>query len=146
MTPPPPSQAGAAPPSRAHLVRGPLLIGAAGASAMLALHLRDPHTSGSWGVCPFLLLTGQPCPGCGGLRAMNDLTHGDISGALGSNAMAVAFVVFMGVAWVVWIARRWRGENVPWVRLPKAWLIVIGAAVIVFAVFRWTPWGAALRP
>ena len=46
------------------------------------LHFRDPHASGSWGFCPWLALTGLYCPGCGGLRAVNDLTNGDLLGAL----------------------------------------------------------------
>ena len=42
---------------------------------------------------PILAITGRPCPGCGGLRAVNDLTNGDVAGALSSNLMAVALVV-----------------------------------------------------
>ena len=48
--------------------------------AAVLLHLRDPHEQGSYGFCPFLALTGHPCPGLRGLRAVNDLTHGDVVG------------------------------------------------------------------
>ena len=34
-------------------------------------------TQYSWGLCPSAAL-GFSCPGCGGLRAVNDLTHGDV--------------------------------------------------------------------
>ncbi|MFI2707066.1 DUF2752 domain-containing protein, partial [Nocardioides sp. CER28] len=61
--------------TRRERLRLPLLtVGGLGA-ATLALYLRDPHQRGSWGVCP-LSLAGIYCPGCGGLRAVNDLTHG----------------------------------------------------------------------
>ena len=132
--------------SRAELLRTPLLVGAAGAGALALLHVRDPHQTGSYGFCPFLLLTGQPCPGCGGLRAMNSLTHGDVVGALSSNAMAVVLLVVMATAWVVWLYQRWRGRQVPLLagRSPVLWGLV--AALILFGVFRWTPWGAWLRP
>ncbi len=50
----------------------------------LALHVRDPHEHGSWGLCPSAAM-GFYCPGCGGLRAVNDLTHGDVGAALSSN-------------------------------------------------------------
>jgi len=132
--------------TRAELLRGPMLVGAAGIGALGLLHVRDPHESGSYGFCPFLLLTGQPCPGCGGLRAMNNLTHGDVAGALSSNAMAVVLLVVMGAAWVAWFYQRWRGRPVPLLagRSPVLWGLVI--AFVLFGVLRWTPWGAWLRP
>lgn len=146
VLPPSPSGSPRADRSRAALLRAPLLIGGAGAAALAALNLRDPHASGSWGMCPFLLLTGEPCPGCGGLRAMNDLTRGDVASALSSNAAAVAFVAVMGAAWVVWVVRRSRGQDVPWIRLTRPWFIVVAVSLLAFAVLRWTPWGHGLQP
>ncbi len=123
-----------------------MMLGAGGIGALGLLHLRDPHASGSYGFCPFLLVTGEPCPGCGGLRAMNDLTHGDIVGALSSNAMAVVLLVVMSAAWLVWLFRRWRREPAPLLALrsPVLWALVIGFGI--FGVLRWTPWGVWLRP
>jgi hypothetical protein len=131
---------------RTALLRGPLLVGGAGLGALALLHVRDPHQAGSYGFCPFLLLTGQPCPGCGGLRAMNNLTHGDVVGALSSNAMAVVLLVVMGAAWVAWLYQRLRGRPVPLLsgRSPVLWGLV--AAFVIFGVVRWTPWGVWLRP
>lgn len=132
--------------SRAELLRAPTVVGAAGVGALGLLYLRDPHESGSYGFCPFLLLTGQPCPGCGGLRAMNNLTHGDVVGALSSNAMAVVLLVVMGVAGVVWFSRRWRGRPVPLLAAnsPVVWALVAGFAI--FGILRWTPYGAWFLP
>lgn len=132
--------------SRAELLRAPTLVGASGIGALGLLHMRDPHESGSYGFCPFLLLTGQPCPGCGGLRAMNNLTHGDVIGALSSNAMAVVLLLVMGAAVVVWFFQRWRGHPAPLLagRSPVLWGLAV--AFILFGVLRWTPWGAWLRP
>ncbi len=70
-------------PSRWDRVRAPLVtIGGLGL-ATLALHLRDPHVGGSWGICPSAAM-GFWCPGCGGLRAVNDLTHGEVASAASS--------------------------------------------------------------
>lgn len=146
VLPPSPPAAPRAERSRADLLRTPLLIGGAGALALGALNLRDPHATGSWGFCPFLLLTGEPCPACGGLRAMNDLTRGDVAAALGSNTAAVVFVAVMGIAWVVWVARRSRGQDVPWIRLSRPWFIVVAVSMLAFAILRWTPWGHGLQP
>ena len=66
---------------------GPLATAAAVGATALALHLRDPHQQGSWGVCPLYAVTGLYCPGCGGLRAINDITNGSFGAALGSNAL-----------------------------------------------------------
>ncbi|RMA65861.1 DUF2752 domain-containing protein [Ulvibacter antarcticus] len=39
--------------------------------------------------CPFKLITGYHCPGCGSQRALHQLFHGDISGAFGYNPLMV---------------------------------------------------------
>ena len=54
---------------------------------------------GAWGFCPWLVLTGTYCPGCGGLRAVNDLTNGDVRAAFASNALFVALVPAIAVMW-----------------------------------------------
>src|SRR5680860_987871 len=78
--------------SRLRRIKAPTLVAGAVVGASLLLHLRDPHESGSWGFCPWLLLTGTYCPGCGGLRAVNDLTRGDIPAAASSNLLFVGAV------------------------------------------------------
>jgi hypothetical protein len=77
---------------------------------------------------------------------MNNLTHGDLVGALSSNAMAVVLLVVMSVTGMVWFYRRWRGQPVPLLagRSPVLWGLVIAFAI--FGVLRWTPWGVWLRP
>lgn len=124
----------------------PGLLGGAGLSAVTALHLRDPHHQGSWGFCPFRALTGLPCPGCGGLRAVNDLTNGDVVGALSSNAMAVCLLFGGSVLGLAWLVQAWRGQRLMSSRALASIGVVVGAAFLVFGVFRLTPWGAWLRP
>ncbi|GHB36349.1 membrane protein [Flexivirga endophytica] len=128
--------------SFARRVRGPALTAAAGAGALVLLHFRDPHQSGSWGFCPFLEVTGHPCPLCGGLRAMNDLTRGHIGDALTSNAAAV-FILIAGAALIVrWFVRRARGEaNAVLLTTPKLATAIFAVAMVIFTVYRWTPWG-----
>lgn len=127
-------------------LRAPLLVGAGGLALAAALHFRDPHVSGSWGFCPSKLILGIDCPGCGGLRAVNLLTHGDVVGAISSNLIAVALAGFLAVAWVVWFVRRARGQAAQFVSIQPAWAWLLLAAVITFGVVRLTPWGAWLAP
>src|SRR5690348_2914513 len=75
--------------SRAERLRAPAAGAAAVAAATFALHVRDPHVSHSWGVCPLYALTGLYCPGCGGLRAVNDLGNGHVAQAASSNLLLV---------------------------------------------------------
>ena len=86
-----------------------LTIGGLGL-ATLALHLRDPHAHGSWGLCPSAAM-GIYCPGCGGLRAVNDLTHGDVGAALSSNILVTLTIPVVIVLLLVWARDRWRGRT-----------------------------------
>lgn len=116
-------------------------------AAVVAVALRDPHEAGSWGVCPVLALTGLQCPGCGGLRALNDLAHLRVTDALSSNAMGVLAMAVAAAAWAVWLRARVRG--VPsgldrWVTPTSASVLLV--AMVVFAVLRNTAWGGVLAP
>lgn len=128
-------------------VGSPLAVAAVGLAAAAAIALRDPHVPGSWGFCPFLRVTGLYCPGCGGLRAMNDLVHLRVLDALHSNAIGVLLVSLVGLGWLIWLTARIRGRPA---RLDRFVTSAVGwAAVVVivgFAVLRNTPWGAWLAP
>jgi hypothetical protein len=116
------------------------------ALAVLALRLRDPHQSGSWGFCPSAAL-GFWCPGCGGLRAVNDLTHGDVAAAASSNLLFIAVLPVIVFLIGRWALDRWRGHT----REPDARLITIAtvsfcAVALAFAVLRNLPAGSWLAP
>ena len=112
----------------------------------VALHVRDPHEQNSWGLCPSAAL-GFSCPGCGGLRAVNDLTHGDVGAALSSNLLLVVAMPLAVVALALWTADRWRGTapTVPWGRL-RPLVPVLVVAVVAFTVARNLAFGAWLAP
>ncbi len=133
-------------PSRWDRMRAPLVtIGGLGL-ATLALHLRDPHVGGSWGVCPSAAM-GFWCPGCGGLRAVNDLTHGEVVSAASSNLLLVVLMPFAVLALVVWALDRWQGRTR---RLPRRLVVVGGWALLgaagLFMLLRNTPAAPWLAP
>jgi hypothetical protein len=136
------------PSSRTYRLRGPLLTAGLVAGLTIALHLRDPHESGSWGYCPWLQLTGHYCPGCGGLRAVNDLTNGDLLGAASSNLLFVAAVPLLVVWWLGWTRRAWTGGTASGSRSehPGAWIALLVVAMVVFGVLRNVPAGSWLAP
>lgn len=133
-------------PSRARRLLGPLGYAAGIGGLALALHLHDPHRSGAWGACPSLWIFGVVCPLCGGLRAVHDLTHGDIVAAFWSNAFFVSALPLFALWWLVTLRDRWIGR-------PRAWNWPLGArgmmptiivAAALFTLIRNTPWGARL--
>ncbi len=136
------------PPSRQRRLRGPLLAAGIVGGLTIALHFRDPHAAGSWGFCPWHALTGQYCPGCGGLRAVNDLGNGDVVGALSSNLLFVAMVPLLVYWWVRWTQRAWSGRPKPAASTQHAgaWIAVGTVVMVVFGVLRNLPAGSWLAP
>jgi hypothetical protein len=117
------------------------------ATATVALHLRDPHVQGTWGVCPTKAVLGIECPGCGGLRAVNDLTNLQVVDALSSNLLFVAAIPLLAYVFARWTAGRWRGR--PWDPSERAmnWSgLVLVAVLAVFTVLRNVPAGSWLAP
>lgn len=130
--------------SRRQALRAPALVGVAGLTAALLLHVRDPNSPGSWGFCPFETVTGWDCPGCGGLRAVHALTDLDLGAALSSNVFAVLLVGVLAVAFVAWIPRRLADPSARMIVISSRTGLVILAVLAVFTVVRNTPWGAWL--
>jgi len=127
-------------------VRGPVLTIGGLAAATLALHLRDPHQHGSWGLCPSAAL-GIYCPGCGGLRAVNDLTHGEVGAAASSNLALVVLLPFAVLGLGVWAVARWRGTTVTVPAAAVRPVLWVGLALLLaFTVLRNLPAGAWLAP
>lgn len=127
-------------------VRAPLLVGAGGAALAAALVLRDPHQHGSWGLCPFLLVTGVPCPACGGLRATHDLLTGHVGAALSSNAYAVGTALLVAVAWASWLAAAARGRRPAWLARLTVAGPVWALGLLAFGALRLLPALSVLRP
>ena len=145
-------------PSRARRVAPPLLLAGGALAASVALHVRDPHEAGSWGLCPWLLLTGTACPGCVGLRAVHDLTNGDLAAALSSNALLVASLPLLAAVWTRAVLTRWRGPApapapalapAPAPGNPALALLAGGVALVVVLLFwlvRNLPFAGYLAP
>lgn len=145
------SQAGVPPvigPGSARLPRrrvGALWVGmwvvALGAAAWL-LYWFPPDRYGFYPRCWLHELTGLQCPGCGGLRAVHRLLHGQLAAAWRLNPL-VYVVGGWGVSWAVarwagrWVGRRWAD----FFQCP-AWgwgLLVLG---LVFGILRNVPLAA----
>ena len=132
--------------SRAERMRRPTAIIGGLAALTLAVSLRDPHAHASWGLCPSAVL-GFACPGCGGLRAVNDLTHAHVGAALSSNLVVVLLMPLAVLGLALWALDRWRGvTRHPDPRLVKVAAVTLLSLLAVFTVLRNLPVGAWLAP
>ena len=92
-------------------------------------------------VCPFRLLTGLPCPGCGLSRSWVHLAHGQWRDSFVANpfgVVLVALLVALVAAVVIARVRRTRAPDLdelirrPWLRaVVGAWLIFALARLLV---------------
>lgn len=120
-----------APGSPARRLTAPLTASAILVSAWTYTALANPYTDGFFPSCMWLSLTGHWCPGCGGLRAVHELAHGDVGAALALNPLAVLVIIPLGVILIgAWLRAGWRGHAAP--RIPL-WVAV--ALPVVFMVF-----------
>jgi hypothetical protein len=95
--------------------------------------------------CPFKVLTGLPCPGCGLTRSSVTLLHGDLGTSLYFHPLGLPLVLMLvtlalvdGWAW-------WRSSRPGQLRLPASWLpervmltpvpwVAVGALTLVWLI------------
>ncbi|MDP2013590.1 MAG: DUF2752 domain-containing protein [Actinomycetota bacterium] len=119
---------------------GPVAVGAGAIAACGYLSVVNPNEAGHYPSCPSRSLLGIDCPGCGGMRGMYSLLHGDVAGAMDHNVLLLAIVPIVVGLWVLWLSRAIRGRY-PQVsyrqfRLRNRLLIVGLIALIGFGVVR----------
>lgn len=95
-------------------------------------------------LCPLHAATGWWCPLCGGLRATQALSHGDVAAALHDNALLLGSLPLLVWWWVDWIVRA-RADRAPRVLQRGAGLVVV-LVLVGFTVVRNLPGAEALRP
>ena len=104
----------------------------------------DPGEAGHYPTCPFLALTGYECPGCGALRTIHAVAHGQLRDAVGLNVFAVVMIPVLAFFWVRWAAARALDRPVrSRVADPRLIWAVLGV-VLLFWVARNLPFGAFL--
>jgi hypothetical protein len=124
----------------------PFAVAALGAAAIGYLAVFDPSRSaGHYPTCPFLLLTGHYCPGCGGLRAIHELIHGQPAAALSANLLVVLAVPIAVLLWADWTRNRLSGRASR-LRIPGwlGWSILV--VVLAFWGLRNVPAASWLAP
>jgi hypothetical protein len=102
----------------------------------------DPTRTGFYPVCLFHKLTGLNCPGCGGLRALHQLTHGNVVTAFHCNPLLMVllpFITFLTLRWLLRGREAFVGNTVLF-RPAALWILL--AVTLLFTVLRNLPWPA----
>ncbi|WP_246006950.1 DUF2752 domain-containing protein [Actinomadura pelletieri] len=122
-----------------------LVLGGVAAGALLVA-FRDPNEAGHYPSCPFLAITGYYCPGCGMMRLVHALTHGDVGTAFGFNPLMFLLLPVLGYLFVRWTVLSARGLPMRSALLRPAVAYSFLGVVVVFWVVRNLPFAEALAP
>lgn len=124
----------------------PLLWLGAFAAGLALVAVVDPNEPGHYPTCPLLAFTGLYCPGCGTMRALHDLAHGDLAGAMARNPLAVLALPVLAWAWVRWVRGRC-GTGTTGLTSVPAWMPWAAAGLVVlFGLARNLPGMTLLSP
>ena len=111
-------------------------MGAAAAGACVLVWVADPTTPGGiLPTCPTKSLLGIDCPGCGTLRAIYSLLHGDVMSAVRFNALAIVALGFLLVAFAMWTYSRIVDRHISsWQHHRLAASVTLGVVVVWFVL------------
>lgn len=124
--------------------QGAVLGGVAAGTLLVAF--RDPGEPGHYPTCPFLLMTGFYCPGCGMMRLVHALAHGDVAAAFGLNPLLFVLLPVLGYLYARWTVLSARGLPMRSALFrPVAAYSFVGV-LAVYWVVRNLPFGQALAP
>jgi len=99
----------------------------------------DPATSGIFPPCPVHYLTGWYCPGCGSLRAIHQLLHGDLRAAWALNPLTVILLPFLTYGLASFVFFEIRGQGLPQPSMRAGWIRALCGAIILFGIMRNLP-------
>lgn len=103
------------------------------------LYLFEPGKSGFFPACPFRLLTGFTCPGCGTTRALHQVLHGHFDTAFTLNPLLLLSIPLLLFALLRYSAIVMRGGVPRPNALPAPIIYAIFFVILSFWIFRNTP-------
>ena len=119
---------------------GPAVVGAAALAGCVGVLALNPVEESNPPICPFKMMTGLDCPGCGATRATNALLRGNLGAAVDHNLLFVVLLPLALVAYAVWALRSVGVAQLSQVRMPRHWLAVTIGLVLAFWALRLLPW------
>lgn len=108
-----------------------LCITAVVAISVIVLRLARPGASGLHPPCPFHVLTGLHCPGCGTLRALHQLLSWNVVAAFGHNPLMMLSLPFVAYSYLSYGTLAVRGRSLP--RAGPVPRLIWGLLVVILA-------------
>ena len=124
-------------PMRTNRLLVAMFVAVAGSLAML--WLVDPATSGLFPPCPVHYLTGWYCPGCGSLRAIHRLLHGELREAWAMNPLTVVLLPFLTYGLASAALFEVGGIQLPQPLIRAGWIHLLCAVILLFGIARNLP-------
>ncbi|CQD05100.1 hypothetical protein BN1232_00848 [Mycobacterium lentiflavum] len=114
----------------------PLIVAASTTVACAAIWAADPTTPGGpLPVCPTKALLGIDCPGCGSLRMIYSLLHGNLMAAARFNALGLVALGLLVWTYLVWTYGRLAGRRITgWQHWRWAPAVTLSLVLIWFVV------------
>lgn len=111
----------------------------AGLTGMFLVRHFNPTQQSFFPKCPFNLITGFHCPGCGLTRGFHQLLNGDIMGALDYNILILFWAPFLSYVGISLLLTGVRGKGLPRVAPPSFLVYGFITVLMVFWVVRNIP-------
>jgi len=109
------------------------------AAACGVLFYFNPTQHSFYPICMFHKYTGLNCPGCGSLRAMHLLVHGDVVTALRFNPLLILSLPFVACYSLVYVKSPARAKMWLSAMVRPRWMVVMLVVLILFTVLRNIP-------
>jgi hypothetical protein len=114
----------------------PVAVASLTASACAVVWLADPTTPGGLlPVCPATALLGIDCPGCGSLRMLYSMLHGEAFAAMRYNAVGLVAIALLIWSFAAWTYGRFVGRRIrSWQHYRWSAAIALVVTVVWFVV------------
>ena len=116
-----------------------VFLGLALLPCLALVYARNPEEQGFYPPCLFYALTGLHCPGCGTLRGLHQLLHGNLIAAFGYNPYSMLALPIIGYAFVSALLLTTWGKRLPSAFIHPVLIWGLLAAVVTFWVLRNVP-------
>lgn len=113
-----------------------LLIGGVLSAAILFWF--DPSHYHFYPTCLFYRTTGLMCPGCGSLRALHQLLHGNLAAAFRFNPLLVLALPALAWLGLRMLIGSWTGQP-SGASLSRTWVLIFLGVTLVFSIWRNLP-------
>jgi hypothetical protein len=105
-------------------------------TALAVVYALPPAEHAFYPRCPFYAVTHLLCPGCGGTRALHEMLHLNLPGALHYNAL-VTVLAPLALVWLAWCCYQvLRYDRFPPILWPRTIALSLGVVAVLFAAIR----------